>query len=196
MKRKQIMEKSLQDYKAYLERLLKNKSETIFTNSGKEHASILMSMLVSNTDRQVRMYATGLKPELITTSPYFEEFKRLFTDNRSINSVKILVETTDYIKERPFQIVQNALIENKDNNNSSKQIEVRRITEECKNIIKRTLDLSSCNFAVFDDNMFRLEYEPTQYKAFASFNHLEMSSKLSELFDTAFSDGQIVEMNN
>ncbi len=190
MKREWIMEQELKDYQAFLAQLLKNNSSEIFTNGGKKHASILMEMLLQNTKDRIRMFATGLKPELITSEPYINEFRKLFTPENSVSNIQILVEVDDYINDEPFKIVRDAI-----NSKINKHIEVKKITEEDNAIIGEELGYSPCNFSVFDETKFRLEYDPKAYKAFGSFNHGEWSKKLISLFDEVFARAKAIELN-
>ena len=47
----------LDAYKKYLEELANNQSSALFANAGKEHASILMSLLFNHTVSDVRIFS-------------------------------------------------------------------------------------------------------------------------------------------
>ncbi len=48
------------------------------------------------------------------------------------------------------------------------------------------LGRSRCNFSIFDDDMFRFEYEPKGYKAYASFKEVGKVRELRRVFDKYF----------
>ena len=85
----------LKNYQDYLEYLAKEKSDEIFTNAGKAHASILMSILLKYTRNEVRIFCEGFKPDLVTTEPYWSELNR-FLEKRE--NPAIPTETTGYQK--------------------------------------------------------------------------------------------------
>lgn len=177
-----IMEKILKEYQEYLERLAAENSEEIFTNAGIEHASVLMATMFKNTQCRIRMYSTGLRPNLITTEPYFEEFKKFF-NNMTDKDVSIMVEELSAIDALPFTIVKSAMRKFPD------KIKVRLIKPEDRAKINEELGFEHCNFTIFDGQRFRLEYEPSEYKAIGSFNHNDWAERLIALYDNAFNSG-------
>lgn len=184
-----IMKEILEEYQKYLEDLVQQDSNEIFTNAGLRHASILMSTLVKNTKSSVKMYATGLNPRLITSEPYYTEFCQLFS-NLGERKIEIMVETRDFVHEQPFQLVFAA------QHQPSTAIEIKLIHNDDKAKINKELNLDQCNFSIFDAKMFRLEYDPSAYKAFGSFNHIDWSKKLTDLFDEAFMHGDLITSSN
>lgn len=176
-----IMEE-LNEYQDYLNELAQSQSDVIFNNGDKWHASILMATMFRNTKSYIRMYSTGLRPQLIEMEPYFSVFRTFFEDQENKVSIDILVETEDSIKNQPFIIVRGAMA-NKQN------IRVRQIRPQDKSSLNKTLGFERCNLSVFDETKFRLEYDPDGFKAIASFNQPEWAGKLSDLFDNAFNNG-------
>lgn len=169
----------LEKYREYVEDLAKKKSSETFTNAGKEHASILMSILFRYTDNEARIFCEGFKPELIMTQPYWSALNDFL--KKENNKLSIMVETNQYIHEKPFELLQ----ENKERRNNA-TIEVRLINEEDKKYIFDQLNTEHCNFAIFDNNKFRLEYIPENYQAIGSFNQPQTCQKLTTMFDKAF----------
>lgn len=174
----------LSSYRKYLEGLAASSSSERFSNGGKEYAPILMSVLFDNTQSIARVYAKGFRPELITKPVYWSSLQKFLSKYKTI---QVLVETADYRNESPIQAVKAASEQNPN-------IGVRLITDEDKRVFEETLG-GHANFAVFDTNKFRMEYDPEDFKAFGSFNDPETSGKLITLFDNAYNNGEnVLEM--
>lgn len=172
-------EQMLRRYVEYIERLAREKSPEIFTNGGIEYASQLMAVLFKNTEKEARIYCEGFKPALITTSPYWETLHDYL--NERGKSLKVLVESNQYANDEPIRLLKEKI---KERNDDSIQIKV--VSEDNRKRIYDSFDGTPCNFAVFDDNKFRFEYEPSGYRAFGSFNHPSNAKYLKKLFDEVF----------
>lgn len=173
----------LEKYREYLKDLAEKKSNETFTNAGKEHASILMSILFQYTNNEVRIFSEGFKPELIMTQPYWNTLNDFL--KRDNNKLSIMVETNQYINDAPLSLIRKTKDRRKNNT-----IEVRLIQENDKKNIFNQLNTEHCNFAIFDNDKFRLEYIPEQYLAIGSFNQPENCQKLMILFDVAFANAK------
>lgn len=170
----------LERYVKYIERLAKEKSTEIFTNGGIEYASQLMAVLFRYTENEARIFCQGFKPNLIKTEPYWGALNNFLND--SCKTFKVLVETDDYANQEPILLLKQKKVER----NNDGTISIRLVTEQDKQEMFKRLNGKPCNFAVFDDNKFRFEYEPNGYRAFGSFNNEESSQKLITLFEDAF----------
>jgi hypothetical protein len=175
----------LQEYRDYLQGLLDANSSEIFTNGGLQHASVLMSVLFENTKSGARVFSEGFKSELITTEPYWSILKKYVCDKTK--SLNVLVENSNHLHEAPMQLL---LEERARRSADDSPIHIRLIGEKDKEHIFRELKCEQCNFAVFDEKMYRFEYDPKKYKAFGSFNHEANCSYLIGLFDNAFDKAQ------
>lgn len=172
-------------YAEYVEKLATEKSGEFISNARREFASILMSTLFKHTKSEARIFCHGFKPDLIMTSPYLESLKDFLNDKNK--KLKIMVETDAYRHEEPLQLVFN---EKNQRNDSS--IQVRKISEKDKNDIFNRFSTTHCNFSVFDEDMFRMEYSPEEYQAFASFNSPNHSKELRAIFDNAFESATVI----
>lgn len=168
----------LEEYRKYLERLAESRSTDMFSNGGKEHASILMSVLLKDTKRAL-IYAMGFRPDLITTEPYWSELE-IYLNNPQ-NELFVLVETPDYMNDGPLVRLHETINRRQDNT-----VQVRQISPQGREFIEDRFGKDKCNFAVFDNNKFRFEYDPDNFKAFGSFNQPENCEILSNLFFDAF----------
>lgn len=173
------MGESLDEYRTYLENLAAQKSPTLFSNGGKDYASILMSILLKNTTHSVHMFCEGFKPDLIKQHDYWEALTEYL--NQKDKELHVIVNTNSYCDQLPLQTLFN--VQRARGNDS---IQVRLISEEGREKIKKQFNGALNNFAVFDKNMYRLEYEPSDYKAFGSFNDPKDSELLLNLFNEVF----------
>lgn len=180
----ETQEKMLEEYENYLNELVAKGSEEIFTNGGIRHASVLMSVLLRSTFDHAYIYSEGFCPDVIQ-NPYLKTLD-LFTNNRQLG-LKILLETDKYVDTDPIRSICEKSRERTDRD---KRIEVRLIRLEDKIHIFKTLNCSQCNFSVFDNRMFRFEYDPQHYKAYGSFNHRKNSAILTNLFEMAFANAE------
>lgn len=169
----------LNRYKTYINELAKSNSEQLFTNGGIEYASVLMAVLFENTKKDARIFCQGFKPTLITKDPYWKALKDYL--NKDGNTLKVLVETDEFSKEQPLQLLKEEKYKRGDNS-----IQVRVASKETIESIYAKLSGNPCNFAVFDHDKFRFESEPDGYKAFGSFNRKNYASALISIFDDAF----------
>ncbi|WP_289739511.1 hypothetical protein [Paramuribaculum intestinale] len=161
-------------------KLVKEKSPLLFSNGGKEYASILMSILLKNTSKSICMFCEGFKPDLITETDYWEALSEYLTHTE--RTLRVLVNSNAYVDKEPLK----TLFAKQAERNNDDTIQIRLITEEGRKDIMGQFNGALNNFAVFDDDMYRLEYEPSEYKAFGSFNNPEDAKLLLELFNKVF----------
>lgn len=176
----ETQEEMLKEYEEYLLDLAKNDSKEVFTNGGIKHASVLMSVLLQNTKKCACIFSEGFCPDVIQ-DPYLAELHNYLADKNK--SLKILLESDKYIKEAPLVLI---LQEKSRRTAVDGTIEVRLITKEDRETIFSELRCKQCNFSIFDQRMYRFEYDPKNYKAYGSFNHEKNSQYLLNLFDGAF----------
>ena len=172
--------RELEEYRRYLERLADSRSTDMFSNGGKEHASILMSILFQKTKTKARVFSNGFKPDLITTAPYWYELIDYLSDSQ--HQLSILVESDDYVNEEPLRRVREEM----ERRNHDGTIQIRLISDKGKKMIEGKFGSGHTNFAIFDNDKFRFEYDPENFRAFGSFNQPEKCEILSALFDEAY----------
>lgn len=182
-RREELKAQQLKFYENFLINLASKDSSEMFSNGGRDYASILMSVLFNNTDNIARIYCKGFRKDLIMTDYYWPSLKKYLEDKK--HKLKVMVETAEHVKEEPLQLLRR-IINERNAEGKDNTIEVKVITPDSKNeIIKKYGE--ECNFAVFDDTKFRYEYDPINFKAYGSFNQPETCKKLKEVFETAFS---------
>lgn len=170
--------RELEEYREYLEELAESKSTDMFSNGGKEHASILMSVLLQNTNKVALMYCEGFKPDLIATQPYWDALNEFLKNPE--HELHVLVQSERCQDQKPLLMLHEMI------NQGSTNILVKKISKTGKAIIEERYGEDPCNFAVFDDEKFRFEYNPTEYKAFGSFNKPDECRDLKDVFVRAF----------
>lgn len=174
-------------YREFLEKLARTNSSELFTNGGKDYASILMSVLLDNTDKKARIFCIGFRPELVCTDDYKNSLERFLRN--SGKEIRILVETDEYIHDSAVKILSDA--NHKDIHAS---VGIKLISEEDRERLMDEIGGGHCNFAVYDDNKYRMEYDPDNFKAFGSFNDKETSARLIQLFDQAYEKAEDLSM--
>ena len=174
----------LSEYREYLERLVNEKSPILFSNGGIEYASILMSVLLKNTTHSVCMFCEGFKPELMTQPAYWETLSQYLEDKGK--TLYVLVNSDAFVDSQPLR----TLFAEQRERNFDGTIQIRLISQEGRDDIQTQFNGALNNFAVFDNDMYRLEYEPSDYKAFGSFNNPEDAKLLLDLFNSVFEKSQ------
>lgn len=182
--------KPLDEYRLYLENLVENKSSETFSNGGKDYASILMSILLNHTKQSVCMFCEGFKPDLIEERDYWESLERYLGDQNK--KLHVIVNTSNYVNQKPLK----RLFEVQQERNNDGSIMVYLINNEGREIIKQQFNGALNNFAVFDEDMYRLEYLPSEYKAFGSFNNTDYAKLLRNLFDRVLEKSQLIKNAN
>ncbi len=173
---------SLKEYREYLEKLVAEKSPQLFSNGGKEYASILMSILLKNTTNSVCIFCEGFRPLLIKEKDYWEALNAYLSEKE--RTLRVLVNSNSFVNEDPLQ----TLFKEQKNRNNDNTIQVRLISDNGREIIKNQFNGALNNFAVFDQDMYRLEYDPEGFKAFGSFNQPEDANILLNLFNNVFEE--------
>ncbi len=166
------------DYKTFLKNLAKTGSSKLFTNGGKEYASILMSVLLDNTNSVVRIFSYGFRPDLVSTPEYKQALKRFL--ETPYKEIRVMVETGEAVDQEPIRMLKEAY------QSSPDRVSLKLITPEAREDLISQLGGGHRNFAVFDNEKYRMEYDPDDFKAFGSFNDVETCSRLISLFDGAF----------
>ncbi|MBR5087724.1 MAG: hypothetical protein IKX31_12050 [Muribaculaceae bacterium] len=175
----------LEKYVKYIEKLAKERSCEIFTNGGIEYASHLMAVLFRNTKSEARLFCHGFRPDLICKQPYWDALKDYLKDDKKI--LHVLVESEDFLNDEPMELLRRTK-----SNRGDDTIDFRLIGQKDCQKIFNVLNWADCNFAVFDHDKFRFEYDPEGFKAFGSFNHEKNCEILVNLFDEAFNNALLL----
>lgn len=181
---RELKRQQLEFYQSFLEKLASEGSSEMVSNGGIEYASILMSVLLKNTTDIARIYCKGFREDLITTDPYWSTLK-LYLENTK-HKILVLVQSANCIDEKPLQLLKKIKDERK-GMGLGDSIIVKEISPKSRIEISQIYG-EDCNFAVFDKDKFRYEYDPEGFKAYGSFNQPKTCEKLRAIFDKAFLD--------
>lgn len=162
-----ITAESLKGYRKYLEGLASSHSPELFANGGKEHATILYDILLKHSNRMVRIFCEEGVSE-IWQDESVQHALREFASKPG-TTLQILVENQGDDGFAGVRMMEN--------------VTVRHATQEDISKVHSHFDNDNCNFAVFDDDKFRYEYDKRNYKAYGSFNDEEVSGTMIQLFD-------------
>ncbi len=167
-----LTEKEAKEYREYLEKLASVKSAEMFSNGGRDHAVVLYSVLLENACLHARFFCeSGMSA--IWTHP---TFKSALVNALRKADFKVDVLTRNQA-EPDFEWLP-AELKNK--------VRVKTISKEKLGIINSHFKTDSCNFSVFDNEMFRFEYDVVNFKAYGSFNEPAIGQSMVALFDDCF----------
>jgi hypothetical protein len=166
-----IMKKA--KFKELISRLEETKSELVFPNDGPDHAEILMSKIFDSTKNEISILSGALGSPLTSRPNYLKSLRNLLERNVRIRVV--LVSKNDSNEEsEALKLLK------------SKGIPIKVLNEEEKKAYLKMFGGLEKHFCFSDEIKFRFEYNPKEYKAFASFNNREMVSDLSKIFDVIY----------
>lgn len=163
------MDKGLKAYQDFLLRLAESDSKDIISNGGKEHAAILYSTLLDETENEVRIFCQSGASE-VWHDPHFVEAMVNFLQKPGTRLSVLTAGEPALDKEwtrRP-------------------NVKAHHILDKDRETIYRHFRNDRCNFAVFDSKRYRYEYDCVQFKAYGSFNDPNTAGEMIALFDSAF----------
>jgi hypothetical protein len=170
----QITNIELQAYRDYVNKLVRENSDRLISNGLKEHAAVLISTLLSNAKKEIRIFSTKLKSEIWEEDEVISALKTTL-EKQTIN-IKILLQEKPIEGNKFFELCKNS---DKCEFKITKDKEVKSITE---------------HFVTMDEEAYR--YCPTTGKneAVASFYDFDATKKLNDAFDILYkSDVQYQE---
>lgn len=186
-------ENKLVEYLNYLKELAKNDppKATLISNKGELHASILLGSLLYLTKNKLKMYCTGLTPSLLhgnegndDSTAYWKVFQEFFNNrvgNFKDDHIEILVQSKQWENDPPFEVVRKSMREH------PQKIKVKVENENSRKVVRDYWGKNeSINFSIYDDNAYRLEYEPKQHIAIASLYDKKMNQELTNVFDNMY----------
>lgn len=172
------------EYREIIRSLAEEKSSDVINNQGKLHAACVMSAIFDFAKNEINMLSGQLNSELTSIPEYFNSLLNyLSKDNVKLN---LFLE-----KEPELENQSNALKLVLD---KAKEFPERIIvkfaeTDEQKTILAKLKSNNNGNavhFAYADDQIYRLEYVPSEYKASVSFNNRNIVASLRNIFQKLF----------
>jgi len=177
----------LEIYKAQLVEAAHNSSNEVFTNPDNGHAIKAFSVLFDNTTHKISLLAKDFNGDISNNPEYVDSLKKCLLRNVE---VEILTLETPKNSEGFNEFLKYKA--------SGKKVTIKKASEESKKILD---DFSSesllyfgqiFNLQIFDDNKYRIEYNPDEYSALLSFSDKEITAKYYSKFKEAFLKADII----
>lgn len=159
------------EYRVIIDSLAKSNSDIIFPNSGPIHAAIVMAKIFEKS-KEVCIYSGAFSKALTCQPEYYNALEKFLNSNK-----KLYLMLSKYNNENDNKAYD--LIQNKTN------VKISLATDGFINELK-TMKKDNFHFAIGDDNIFRIEINPAEYKALFSFNNRDIVSKYKTLFNKYF----------
>ncbi len=175
---------TLERYKAELKKCADAHSSERITNKNEEYAAAFYAELFRNTDSTVKIFCEGAH-SCIWRNPEFQEgFENLL----KTPSITVLILTEENVENvELFPEYLQTIIKRKPEN-----LQFRHLNQEAREIISSRFE-EDVNFAVFDNDKFRFEFDKTHYTAYGSFNDPEIVEEIQRYFDTAFEKADVTD---
>lgn len=173
-------------YKDIVENYACENNPIVFNNKGNEHAAIVLSKIFKYSKEKIRILAHSLEPNDVTNDPeYFQNLKD-FTFNVGI--VDVLLEQEP---EKPSDALKHLMI------GSIIQKDKIRIKIAINPVLinNNNGETKNVNFTLGDDHIFRLETDVINRTAICSFNNVEMTNRLIDVFDKLYDNSPEYDIN-
>ena len=171
---------SIDLYKNKIQELAENKTDEMFFNVDKKHATIVLTELIRNAEKYVYILGKNMDPNVTDDEEYLKVVDRfLQTENTEI---KILL--TDYDKKKFDDSKIGKLLEK----HKEKAVEIRHTEGK---LIRREGGIP-INFTVSDDRAYRFERDVDNHIAFGNFNDGKTAKNLAENFKNFFNQGIVI----
>lgn len=165
-------------YKEFVSELAANKDGKTFFNSGKDHASVVMSNIFKYSNNTIRMHSGNLNGDVCKDSDYISNL-----DNFLAHDNTKLYLSLDQYDDKKMNREIYTLLKFYQRNYTSKVI-----VKTTKGYFIDNDTRQKTHFIVGDDSMYRLEYNTSDYQARCSFSNEEDCKVLINLFDTLFNN--------
>lgn len=168
---------TLDFYKKALKKNAESHSSARITNKDKEYAVAFYAELFGNTSSSVRIFCEGAHSCVWKHLDFQNSFCEM-VEKRGV-TVRILTEESgDDMPDFPVYL-RNILLD------YPELVEIRHIEDESLKEIRDNFG-GDVNFAIFDNDKFRFEYDKAHYAAYGSFNDPSVVGKLSDIFEKSF----------
>lgn len=130
---------------------------------------ILYSVLLDNTDKEVRIFCQSGNSVVWNDKVFIDSLEKFLEKDGT--SLKVLTAGEPALASKWTD---------------KENVKSYHIADGDKEKIYNHFRNRRCNFAVFDEMRFRYEYDCDKFKAYGSFNSPENSKLMIKLFDDAF----------
>lgn len=161
----------MNEYKKYITNLAKERSNTLFINSGPEHAAIVIASMFKTAKEEVSMFCGDLNGDVSTQFNYILALRSFLQKG---GTWKVLLEEYDE-NDMPniFHFIPEFI--------GTDQVQVKhthtRVKDGNQNFV---------HFLVADKRMYRIENDTKKYLAKGNFNDPDTSLRLNTLYDDIF----------
>jgi hypothetical protein len=168
-----LTEEELELYKVYIRGLADNNLSEQFKNAGCECASIVLSNIYRKAQKNINIYSKAMSASVTSSDEYLSELENFL--NRD-GKIRILLEETFDVNSKALEVIRKF---GKNVNKVENAGILFRIPDNDG-------DMVPLHFTTADDTMFRSEFDVNGHKAFGSFNNIEETLVLNDLFNEAF----------
>ena len=158
------MEISTDDYRKLIEEMAARKDATPFNNDGTMHSTIVLANIFFHST-QIKIYDRDLQGGISTDEIYLANLNMFLAKK---GKLELALKTIPSYSEAFKNILTYAELH-------PENIRIRIAPEELP-----------YNMVVGENCMYRLEYDPENYRALCCFNDEEGTSELVKQFDTLF----------
>jgi hypothetical protein len=165
-------------YEEAVKLLADTHSDKIFKNKGVESAEIVLTELLNHAKDEVLIFSGNFKGDVSNSEKYNNAIVNFINNTSGI--IKVFVEH-ELKKEKNFLVYQTLI----DLGNNNKRVVIKKTNKDFIEEVESFFS-DKYHFLVADKCMYRVETEIDTFKAIASFNSPDFSTKLSNLFNKYF----------
>lgn len=147
----------------------------IISNTGIEHATILLATIISSTEEKLYIFSEKLNKEVTNLSIYKESLQKCIEENIE---VKILLER-EPDNTQTWGMIESSVRKGFNN------ISVKLLSKKGKEYLEKEFKNELPNFTT-NLQMYRLEIDKQQMKAIGAFNKIDLCKILESRFIKAF----------
>ncbi len=173
------MNSEIEEYRRAVEFFAETNSSDIFSNRGKEHATIVLANLFKYSKNNISILAQNLTSELTSRAEYRESLLN-FIDKTNGKLKVLITESPD------LGSYENSLLEEL----CRKGIKVKKLEKKNESIQEY---IRNINFTVGDGKMFRIETNLEEKIAECCFNNQKIAEKLEKIFDKLYSEAGLFD---
>ncbi len=167
----------LEEYIASVKLHAESKSDLVFDNSNQTHASVVLSVMLENANKEFCLFDKDLSGDV--ADKYKEFFPTLLKFVEKGKLLKVIILNDDYKDTNIYKILKELSVKYPDN------VYVRKLNSNPNNTKQYF------NFAVADSVSFRLEKSfiiDNNRKAICCFNSPTIALKLKKLFENEYNN--------
>lgn len=177
---------NIEEFREVVRNIAISRSTSLINNEGVDHASCLLSAIFDYSNG-IRMFSGSLSQELTEKKEYFDSLK-MFLDKGS--KFELLLQKYD---ENKRSKALDLILSYSKKPNSKVLIRSLESDNEIYEALKQSNNGDDIHFTLGDNNTYRYEYHPSEYKARASFNDKETNEVLNQIFYLMFDNAANVD---